>query len=318
MDLPVQIWTIFSEWYEDVRFKEQTAPQHDLRGKVILITGGSAGLGAESAKQLAAMKPEKIILTARNVAKAEAVAEALRQTTVHIQVEELDLCSLGSVQRLSKRLLDTESRLDVLMCNAGVGHNVGRKLKTDDGFDDMFQANNLGHFLLVRNLHPLLAKTGTKAAPARIITLSSLAHRFAWGFKVDHCNNPKGQPGNAFYGPTKVMSIWMAKGFAKDYAKDNITANSLHPGTVNTEFAEKFGATLMSKAFPVIYAFFDRGLHAGAATQVYLASAPEAAHFTGQYFSSMRAVAATALAEDQRQYEVFMNVCDEYVKDYRL
>ena len=296
------------------------APKVDLGGRVILITGGNTGLGKESALQLAAMGPKKIIITSRNATRGQAAIDDLKRQYpgVQFQLEQLDLGSLSSVKQLSQRLLKSESRLDVLMCNAGVGANIGRPAKTEDGFDDLFQCNNLGHVLLIRNLTPLLRKTATPQNPARIVCLSSLAHRFVFSWDLTQCNNPSGVQGEAFYGPTKLMSVLTASGFAQELAKDNIVAHSLHPGTVRTEFADKYKDSIISYFFPVIYALFDRGIKAGTATQVYVATAPEAAKTTGQYWSSMRAVAPSPLARNKQQALDFLALCDDYTQKFRV
>lgn len=301
-------------------YKSLEAPHADLSGQVILITGGNTGLGKESALQLAAMGPAKVIVTSRNTDRGAAAVRELQTAypNVKFQLEQLDLGSLKSVKALSQRLLKSEPKLNVLMCNAGTGANIGKPAKTEDGFDDLFQCNNLGHILLIRNLTPLLKKTATPRDPARIICLSSLAHRFVFSWDLGQCNNPSGVSGEAFYGPTKLMSVLTASAFAQELAKDNIVAHSLHPGTVKTEFADKYKNSPIAYAFPVIYALFNRGIKAGTATQVYVASAPEAAKTTGQYWSSMRAVPPSPLARNKQEALDFLHMCDEYVKDFRV
>src|SRR5687768_7848315 len=119
----------------------------DLRGQVVLITGGASGLGQETARALAE-KDAHVILTARATAKGEPVAAEIRDTTGNqkVEVEELELGSLASIRAFAKRFLARHPSLNVLINNAGVmACPFG---KTSDGFELQFGTNHLGHFLL--------------------------------------------------------------------------------------------------------------------------------------------------------------------------
>ena len=146
----------------------------DLSDRIILITGGSSGLGAESARALAARGAE-VILTARDAAKGEGVAESIRASTGNprVSVESVELASLASIREFAARFLAKHPRIDVLLLNAGVmacpfGH-------TADGFETQFGTNHLGHFLLTGLLLPALRR-GTRP---RIVSVSSRGHHIA-------------------------------------------------------------------------------------------------------------------------------------------
>lgn len=136
----VGLYDVIKDFYvETFVYTDLRAPVEDLSGKVIIVTGASAGLGKESVRQLALMKPAKIIMTARNLEKGERIRKELVKYTGYknIQLESLDLCSMKSVNAFSKKLLAEEKKIDVLMCNAGVGETKEVAKKTADGFDEM-------------------------------------------------------------------------------------------------------------------------------------------------------------------------------------
>lgn len=298
------------------------APKQDLSGQVILITGANAGLGQENARQLVVMGPTKLIITARNTQKGEAAMKELQSLApkgTQVQLEHLDLCSMDSVNKLSTKLLKEEKKLNVLVLNAGVGHvDPG---KTEDGFDPMFQSNNLSHFLLVENLLPLLKAAGSAEAPARIIGLSSLASKFAFSFSAsEDYKNAKSAKGYEFYGTSKLMVVIIMRALARRFVRENvpITTYSCHPGTVATDFAQKYENTAIKPVFPILYILFGRPLSDGAATQTYVASAPEVQKISGKYWSNMRVTQMNTIAEDDALCDEFLSICEGLVKKYKI
>jgi NAD(P)-dependent dehydrogenase (short-subunit alcohol dehydrogenase family) len=146
----------------------------NLKGKRILVTGVSAGIGVETARSLAAHGAQ-VVGAARNLNKAEAATEQARKDAAAnggtFELAELDLANLKSVRACADRLLAKGEPLDVVIANAGVmatpfGH-------TADGFETQFGTNHLGHFVLVNRIAPLIRKGG------RLVNLSSAGHRFS-------------------------------------------------------------------------------------------------------------------------------------------
>lgn len=321
MSIPYRIYDIMRDVYqENFVYTKLQAPQQDLSGQVILVTGANAGLGKESVRQLALMRPAKIIMTARNMTKGEEAREELIKSTgfKQIQLERLDLCSMESVNALSKKILKSEKRLDVLMCNAGLGGLAEHARKTADGFDEMFQGNNLGHYLFTVNLLSLIESSSSPSHPSRIIYLSSLASKAAFSFDMNSYSNTKKLSANAYYPISKLMASLMAKGVAQREKGRGVVAHSCHPGTVRTEFADKYPAFLKDYLFPVVYAFMGRPLDQGAATQVYLASAPECAKTTGEYWSNMIINPGNPTLQNEQLCRQFVELCDELVSKYKL
>src|SRR5208282_3429608 len=146
----------------------------NLRGKRILVTGVSAGLGVETARSLAA-RGAQLVGTARDLAKAEgATAEVQKESAANggsFEMVELDLASLKSVRACADKLLKKGEPFDVIIANAGVMATPFGK--TMDGFETQFGTNHLGHFVFVNRIAPLIRAGG------RLINLSSMGHRFS-------------------------------------------------------------------------------------------------------------------------------------------
>src|ERR1700723_4714362 len=180
----------------------------NLKGKRILVTGVSAGLGVETARSLAAHGAQ-VIGAARDLAKAEiATAQVRKDATVgggSFEMVELDLASLKNVRACADGLLAKGESLDAIIANAGVmatpfGH-------TADGFEMQFGTNHLGHFVLVNRIAALLREGG------RLINLSSAGHRFA-NVDLDDPNFER-TPYDPFvaYGRSKTANILFAVEF---------------------------------------------------------------------------------------------------------
>src|SRR5271154_3118735 len=202
----------------------------DLRGKRILITGVSAGLGIETARSLAAHGAH-VTGTARDLAKAEnATAQVRKDATIsggRFELVELDLASLKNVRACADGLLAKGESLDAVIANAGVmatpfGH-------TADGFETQFGTNHLGHFALVNRIAPLMG------AGSRLVNLSSSGHRFS---NVDlEDPNFERTPYEPFaaYGRSKTANILFAVAFDQRHRGRGIRAAAVHPGGIQTE-----------------------------------------------------------------------------------
>ena len=204
----------------------------NLRGKRILVTGVSAGLGVETARSLAAHGAE-VVGAARDLAKAEAATAQVRQATAaqsgSFELVQLDLADLKSVRACADALLDGGKLLDVVIANAGVmatpfGH-------TTDGFETQFGTNHLGHFVFVNRIAPLIRAGG------RLINLSSSGHRFA-NVDLDDPNFER-TPYEPFvaYGRSKTANILFAVAFDRRHRERGVRAAAVHPGGIQTELA---------------------------------------------------------------------------------
>src|SRR5262250_701568 len=201
----------------------------DLRGKRILVTGVSAGLGIETTRSLAAHGAQ-VIGAARDLAKAENATAQVRKDAIaggSFELVELDLASLKNVRACADGLLARGESLDVIIANAGVmatpfGHTV-------DGFETQFGTNHLGHFVLVNRIAPLLRDGG------RLINLSSAGHRYS-NVDLDDPNFER-TPYEPFvaYGRSKTANILFAVAFDKRHRDRGVRAAAVHPGGIRTE-----------------------------------------------------------------------------------
>jgi NAD(P)-dependent dehydrogenase (short-subunit alcohol dehydrogenase family) len=212
----------------------------DLRGKRILVTGISAGLGVETARSLTA-RGANVIGTARDLAKAEvATAQAQNDGAENggsFELVELDLASLASVRNCADQLLRKGGPLDVIIANAGVmatpfGHTV-------DGFETQFGTNHLGHFVLVNRIAKLLRAGG------RLVNLASSGHRFS-NVNLDDPNFQR-TPYDPFlaYGRSKTANILFAVAFDQRYRGRGIRAAAVHPGVIQTELGRHMDPAML-------------------------------------------------------------------------
>ncbi|WP_426503655.1 SDR family oxidoreductase [Dactylosporangium sp. McL0621] len=257
-----------------------------MRGKVCLVTGGTSGIGRETAARLAELGAT-VIIVGRDPERGRAAVKEIRHRAPGAEVDLLtaDMSSLAEVRRLAAEVLERHDRLDVLDNNAGV-IMLGRRL-TADGYETMFAVNHLAPFLLTS----LLRERLVGSAPARVITVSSNVHSSAKQIPWDEL--ARGEPS---YPLSKLANILFTAELAKRLTGTGVVANCLHPGLIRTQLGREVrGVTklLVAAAKP-----FMGTVRTGAATPVYLATAPEAAEVTGGYFFRGKQIEPSALARD--------------------
>ncbi|KAF2165455.1 hypothetical protein M409DRAFT_24304 [Zasmidium cellare ATCC 36951] len=223
----------------------------DLSGKVLLITGGTGGLGKESVLSFAAHNPAHIYFTGRSQPSADKVAEEAKAKYPNTPVTFLkcDLASHDAVRDAAKHFLSKESRLDILSCNAGI-MAVPAGL-TKDGYEIQFGTNHVGHALLVKLLTPLLEATAQKGHDVRIVWDTSLGHRGhpTGGILFDKLKTPQTDIFPIMgewmrYGQSKLANLLYARAYAKHHP--SITSVSVHPGVSATGLVG--GLTFWQKA----------------------------------------------------------------------
>jgi NAD(P)-dependent dehydrogenase (short-subunit alcohol dehydrogenase family) len=202
----------------------------DLKGKRMLVTGVSAGLGVETARALAAHGAH-VVGAARDPGKAEAATGEVRKAAAlgggSLELIAVDLASLDSVRACADKLLTKGDLFDVVIANAGVMATPFGQTK--DGFETQFGTNHLGHFVLVNRIAPLIRKGG------RLVNVSSAGHRFA---NVDlEDPNFERTPYDPFvaYGRSKTANILFAVAFDQRHRGDGIRGTAVHPGGIQTE-----------------------------------------------------------------------------------
>jgi NAD(P)-dependent dehydrogenase (short-subunit alcohol dehydrogenase family) len=245
-----------------------------MRGKIVVITGATSGIGAVAARRLADLGA-RIVIVARDRRRAEETLRDLRAAnsgqahTAHYA----DLSRLTEMKRVAAEIAAAEPRVDVLMNNAGL--IATRNEKTEDGLELMFATNHLSYFVLTHLLLERLRAAGN----ARIVSTASEAHRRA---RLDF-ERLQDQKGTSGYGTTKLCNILFTRELARHIAGTGVTANCLHPGFVATRFGDNAGGA-MRTGLAIAKRLFALSPEEGAKTMVYLASSPEVSGRSGGYY----------------------------------
>ncbi|KAK7076042.1 hypothetical protein SK128_014738 [Halocaridina rubra] len=283
-----------------------------LDGKIAIVTGASAGIGKETARDLA-NRGAKVILACRNIQKAQRVADDIISTTGNGQVfvRQLDTSDLNSVRNFAKDFKKTETALHILVNNAGI-NGVDRKKLTDDGLELTMATNHFGHFLLTNMLLNLL-KSST---PSRIVNVTSLGHSFCRRIDPDDLNYEKrSYPGSPVaYGQSKLCNILFTLELAQKLQGTGVIANSVHPGLVYTEILTKQGYKLLNAISTPIVQLFGKDEKLGAQTTIYLAVSEEVDDISGEYFTDCKIAKTTDMAKDRGLAKKIWEVSERLVK----
>ena len=206
---------------------------------------------------------------------------------------ELDLARLASVHEFADRFAGQHDHLDVLVNNAGL--LLGSRRETVDGYEMTFQVNHLGPFLLTQLLRdPLVA-----GDDARVVNVASDAHKAARrGLDFDDLQSTKKYRSYGVYGKSKLANILYTRELARRWNDTGVTANAVHPGFVASRFGrDGDSGKLTGWVFPLLKPFALTPAQ-GAATQVYVASAPELVGITGGYWVKSAPATPSAAAQD--------------------
>ncbi|GJQ70392.1 hypothetical protein Trydic_g22822 [Trypoxylus dichotomus] len=289
-----------------------------LGGKTAIVTGSNSGIGKETAKDLY-VRGAHVILACRNIRKAEnAVEDIINSCKENINcgqltVVELDLSSLKSVKECSAKLLQEHDRIDLLINNAGI--MMCPYGKTEDGFEIQFGTNHLGHFLLSLLLLPRIIRS----APARIINVSSLAHKTEIDF--DDINWEK-KPYSAMnaYQRSKLANILFTKELdrrLKEAHIEGVGVYVLHPGVIATEIT-RYLDTLYFKGITWMFHTFAKCFIKtplqGCQTTIYCAIDEEAGKQSGLYYADCKPAILANGAENTDAAKKLWKISWELVK----
>jgi NAD(P)-dependent dehydrogenase (short-subunit alcohol dehydrogenase family) len=258
----------------------------DLRGKRVLVTGVSAGLGVETARALVA-HGARVVGAVRDLAKAQQATADVRTQVAGdggLELVELDLASLKSVRASADALVTDGRPFDVVIANAGVmrtpfGH-------TADGFETQFGTNHLGHFVFVNRIASLIAPNG------RLVNVSSAGHRYS-DIDLDDPNfeHTPYDPMIA-YGRSKTANILFAVEFDRRHRARGVRATALHPGGIKTELGRHMQPDELDRLVAQINAqlategqppYQWKTVPQGAATSVWAAFVAPAEEVGGRY-----------------------------------
>ncbi|XP_070496225.1 retinol dehydrogenase 14-like [Chironomus tepperi] len=252
----------------------------NLAGKTILITGCNSGLGKAVAKYMA-FKGARIIMACRNQETAEkAKEEIITYSENHnVVLHHLDLASFDSIRKFVKIINETESKIDILIHNAGYC-GAFRSAKTAENIEMTMAVNYYGPFLLTHLLIDLMKKS----APSKIITVASKAHSVACFNPNDtYCLNPVNFFLPTFlYANSKFACFLFTYELARRLEGTGVTANILHPGTCDSPIWNK---TPFPVSIPIFIARkFMKSIQQGTQTILHVALSKHVEGVTGQYY----------------------------------
>jgi retinol dehydrogenase-12 len=265
-----------------------------MEGKRVMVTGATDGIGKETARGLARLGAH-VIVVGRNPDKITATVKELQAEPGATKIDGLqaDFTSLKQVRQLAATFQERYDRLDVLVNNAGAVFS--RRGQTQDGFERTFGVNHLAPFLLTNLLLDTLTDTAQQTGEARIVNVSSAAHRIG-KLNFDDLQNRQRYSGWLVYGQSKLANLLFTYELARRVAGTGITVNALHPGGVASSFGRNQPG-LLTKLLGFVLRF---GLTSaqGAQTSIYLASSPEVAGITGQYFIDSKPAQSSPASHD--------------------
>ncbi|CAL8297487.1 retinol dehydrogenase 14 [Gadus morhua] len=259
-----------------------------LDGKTVIITGGSSGIGKETAIALA-IRGARVIIAGRDTDKSEKAVREIKfkSRSLNVSHMELDLANLRSVREFCKSFLQREKRLDILVNNAAMPSVLDW---TDDGFSMCFGVNHLGHFLLTNTLLPRLKE----CAPSRVVTLTCSNYKYQ---KLDFQDLNYNLLPFFTYCRSKLANIYFTQELARMGEAKGVTAYAVHPGFVQSGWTCHY-SFLFRMLMQVIMWMFFVPCEMGAQTVVHCAVSDAAAKHSGGYFVDCRPAGLRPFAKD--------------------
>lgn len=275
-----------------------------------LVTGGSSGIGLETARGLIS-RFDVVGIVGRDAERLTEAAEGLREAGGQIETFQADFSSLADVRRLAAEIKTRFEWLNVLVNNAGIWHRD--RTLSKDGYEDTFAVNHLAHFLLTIELKGLLAF----AAPSRVINVSSSMHVRPKSLNWEDLMFEQRWRGFWAYGHSKLANVLFSNELARRWKDLDITSNALNPGNVrsritrNNTFLNALHRSPIARM--VVMSETD-----GARTSVHVATAPELEGVTGCYFDKAREARPSKPSRDpgaaQRLWEVSQQLINPVIR----
>ncbi|KNA24297.1 hypothetical protein SOVF_017030 [Spinacia oleracea] len=280
---------------------EQVTDGIDGSALTAIVTGASSGIGAETSRVLA-LRGVHVIMGVRNMDAGKVVKDKIVQEIPDAKVDamELDLNSMASVRKFASDYNSSKRPLNLLINNAGI--MATPFMLSKDNIELQFATNHLGHFLLTHLLLDTMKKTAKDSGrEGRIVNVSSEAHRFPYseGVRFDKLNESSGYSSWRAYGQSKLANILHANELTKRLKDEgaNITANSLHPGAINTNLF-RYNSFMDGMIRNLGGKYVLKSVPQGAATTCYVAMHPQVKGVSGEYFSDSNLAKTTPKAQD--------------------
>ncbi|UYV79649.1 hypothetical protein LAZ67_18000178 [Cordylochernes scorpioides] len=251
-----------------LRLIEGRCGEARLDGQTAVVTGSNCGLGLETARDLAA-RGARVILACRDASRGEQAADIVRASTGNSSVvyRHLDLSSLHSIRHFAQHILNSESRLDMLVHNAGMTPSKAG-LATEDGLELQWAVNHLGPFLLTSLLLPLLLRTKN----ACVVFVASVTHWWARLDTAKDLDGPRAWVQHPYwtYCSTKLANVLIAGELGRRLEHRGVAVSSVSPGGVRTAIARNMAWPVRALVVPVLWPFL-KSPRAGAQTTVWAA-----------------------------------------------
>ncbi|XP_069673279.1 retinol dehydrogenase 13-like isoform X2 [Periplaneta americana] len=270
-----------------------------LDGITAVVTGCNTGIGKCTALDFV-RRGGRVIMACRDLQKAKEAADDIRMETQNLSgagdvvVVRLDLSSLSSVRECANEILNKESRIQLLVNNAGV--MACPKGQTQDGFETQFGVNHLGHFLLTCLLLPRILSS----APARIVNVSSHAHYFG-SIDFEDLNLERSYTPTSAYFRSKLANILFTKELSSRLQGTQVTTYAVHPGVVATDLGRHLDTTMfkgVSWMFRNVGKLFMKTPEEGAQTSIYCAVDENVKNDSGLYYRALSLKFALDYLED--------------------
>ena len=270
-----------------------------MEKKTVLGTGATDGIGKETALHLA-RKHEKVLIHGRNRGKGLQVLAQIKSETrkENAALYVADFSSLADVKRMAEDIKREQSELHVLVNNAGNFYK--ERMISADGFEMTLAVNHLAPFLLTLLLLDLIKQS----APARIVNVSSSAHKSIRDVDLDYLQSENGYDPFTTYGISKLGNVLFTKTLAEKLIGTEVTVNSLHPGVVATKLLRKsYNLAGISPA-------------EGAQTSIFLTSSPGVKGVSGKHFQNLQERNTSVIAEDKDLQATFCKISMEMVNNF--
>lgn len=280
----------------------------NVRGKRCVVTGATSGIGEATARGLLEADAA-VTLIARSETRANQTISRLKEETGRKEIDFIlaDFASFESIRQGAAEVLERYPAIDVLVNNAGIV-NLQRE-ETADGIEATFGVNHLGYFLFTQLLLPRLIAS----APARIVNVASHAHKFS-SIDFSDLQAKKKYGSMTAYGRSKGCNILFTNELARRLEGTGVTANSLHPGGVNTGLGSNNPGRLVRLLRPLAMVFMKTPA-SGARTSLYLATSNDVAGLSGRYFANCKETGSSQQTRDpdlaSRLWGISEELCGE-------
>ncbi|XP_045133491.1 retinol dehydrogenase 12-like isoform X2 [Portunus trituberculatus] len=267
-----------------------------MAGKTVIITGATAGIGKETARDLL-RRGARVIIACRNLEKGHKVAGELLSEgdgRGEVVVRRLDTSNLSSVRTFAKEVLDTEGAIHVLINNAGAP-GMGKRLVTADGLELTMATNHFGHFLLTNLLLGRLKKSG----PSRVVNVTSFVHKIPSKSDLKDLAITNDYKPFKAYNISKLCNVLFTRELADKMAGTGVTVNCLNPGIVRTEIFDAVNFNYRAFLIYILLQVTSKDAVSGAQTSIHLAVSEEVEGVTGRYFCDCKEAPMSDLARSK-------------------